>query len=313
LSNVVAIAAAGFYGNDYGYSLALGSNGTVTGWGAVSLPSDLTNVVSVAAGAYWWMALKSDGTVTANYPHLTNGLLALNGTPVSNVVAIASGDRHCLALRHDGTVVGWGVDYDGQATGVPSGTFNYTNGVVTLNGQLLSNAMAIAAGDSDSVALSADGRVFVWGNKQYGQANVPKGLSNVVALARGGNESANQVLTVKADGQLAAWGGSNAQTNVPAGLTNVVAAAVGSAHSLALVGAGALSPHARLSTPAWKTNCFTLTLPTQSGRVYSLEFKESLQDADWTAALLAAGSGHLQVLVHADATNSAGFYRVSQW
>ncbi|HXI73859.1 MAG TPA: hypothetical protein VNN22_26245 [Verrucomicrobiae bacterium] len=312
LSNVVAIAAAGFYGNNYGYSLALKVDGTVTGWGAVSLPSGLSNVVEVAAGAYWWMALRSDGTVTANYPYLTNGLLNLGTVPLSNVVAIASGDRHLLALTRAGTVVGWGSDNYGQATGVP-GNLYYSNGIVMLNGLILSNVVAIAAGSQHSVALKSDGTVVAWGNNAFGQTNVPSGLSNVIAIALGGNESANQVLAVKADGKLVAWGGSGAQTNVPIGMTNVMVAAVGSAHSLALIGAKPLTPQVRLSAPVWNYKTFSFSLPTQSGRIYSLECKSSLLETSWTPILLAAGNGHMRTLTESNATNLSRFYRVQQW
>ncbi len=313
LSNVVAVAAAGFYGNNYGYSLALKSDGTVTGWGVVSLPSGLSNIVAVAAGAYWWMALKSDGTVTANYPYLTNKLLPLGSEPLSNVVAVASGGRHLLALTRSGMIVGWGANNYGQTTGVPSGNLVYTNGVVLLAGHVLSNVVAIAAGHSHSVALKNDGTVVVWGNGTYGQTNVPSGLSNVVAIALGGNESANQVLAVKADGKMVAWGGSNAQTNVPPSLTNGVVAAVGSAHSLGLIGERPLLPTVRLSAPVWNANSFSFSLPTQSGRVYSLEYMKSLRDTDWTTLLLAAGNGHIRTLTDSNTASMTRFYRVRQW
>jgi alpha-tubulin suppressor-like RCC1 family protein len=182
-----------------------------------------------------------------------------------------------------------------------------------INHQVLSNVVSIAAGDTHSVALKSDGTVVVWGSDQYGQTNVPVGLSNVVAIAKGGNEAANQVLALQADGNLVAWGGSNAQTNVPAGLTNVVAAAVGSAHSLALIGARPLVAQVRLSAPTWNGNTFSVSLPTQSGRVYSLEYKIMLGDADWTPTTLAAGNGHLLTLTDSNAVSSSKFYRVRQW
>ncbi|MEJ0090192.1 MAG: hypothetical protein WDM80_10660 [Limisphaerales bacterium] len=313
LSNVVAIAAAGFYGNNYGYSLALKSDGKVTGWGAVSLPPGLSNIVAVAAGAYWWMVLKKDGTVTANYPYLTNGLLAIGTKPLSNVVAIASGDRHLLALTSAGNVFGWGDSYYGEATGVPSGNGYYSNGIVTLGAQILSNVVAIAAGSSHSVALKSNGTVVVWGNNTYGQTNVPAGLKNIVAIALGGNEMANRVLAVKADGKLVAWGGGDAHLDVPTGLTNVMVAAVGSVHSLALIGTGPLNLYARLSAPVWNANSFSFSLPTQSGRVYSLEYKNSLRDTDWIPAALVAGNGHIQTLTESNAASLSRFYRVRQW
>ena len=46
--------------------------------------------------------------------------------------------------------------------------------------------VAIAAGYSLSLALTAEGRVVAWGNNSSGQTNVPSGLGNVVAIAAGG-------------------------------------------------------------------------------------------------------------------------------
>ncbi len=58
--------------------------------------------------------------------------------------------------------------------------------------------VAIAAGYFQSVALKSDGTVVVWGDNTYGQRNVPAGLTNVVAIASGGNH----VLALKADGTM---------------------------------------------------------------------------------------------------------------
>jgi hypothetical protein len=95
----------------------------------------------------------------------------------------------------------------------------------------LSNVVAIAAGDSHSLALKADGTVVAWGYNNYGQTNVPAGLSNVAAIAGGWAHS----LALKNDGTVVAWGdNADGQTDVPAGLSNVVAIAAGGFHSLAL-------------------------------------------------------------------------------
>jgi len=70
-----------------------------------------------------------------------------------------------------------------------------------------------------------------WGDNYFGQCNVPAGLSDVVAVAGGGEHS----LALKQDGTVVAWGANYyGQCNVPVGLNNVVAVAAGGDHSLAL-------------------------------------------------------------------------------
>jgi hypothetical protein len=96
----------------------------------------------------------------------------------------------------------------------------------------LSNVVAIAAGDYHSLALTYDGRVVAWGFNTSGQANVPGGLSNLVAIAAGGEHS----LALTAEGRVVSWGANEyGQTTVPGGLSNVVAIAAGFFHSLALL------------------------------------------------------------------------------
>ena len=82
------------------------------------------------------------------------------------------------------------------------------------------------------MALKSDGTVVAWGAgatgtgsiPHYGQALVPIGLSNVVAVAAGGNHS----VALQSDGTVVAWGDNTyGQTNTPASLSNVVAIAAG--------------------------------------------------------------------------------------
>jgi alpha-tubulin suppressor-like RCC1 family protein len=52
---------------------------------------------------------------------------------------------------------------------------------------VLSNVVAIAAGNEYSLALRKDGTVVSWGHPFSMQMVVPSGLSNVVAIAAGEN------------------------------------------------------------------------------------------------------------------------------
>ena len=70
----------------------------------------------------------------------------------------------------------------------------------------------------DSV-VDDDGSVVAWGDNTQGQANVPSGLTNAVAISAGLAHS----VALLADGQIVVWGNNlHGQRNVPANLTNAV-------------------------------------------------------------------------------------------
>ena len=125
LSNVVAIAAGGFY------TCALLVNGTVMCWGA---DYDLDPVVVVSGPG--------------------------SSTALSNVVAIAAGSHHTCALLAAGTLKCWGNNDFGQ---VGDGT--KTGRTVTRDGQVgrrqrvaLSGVRAVAAGQFHTCAVLAPAR-----------------------------------------------------------------------------------------------------------------------------------------------------------
>lgn len=115
LSNVVAIAAGGFH------ALALKNDSTVIGWGynrdgeATGIPNPsspymstgqvtvagqvLSNVVAIAGGFTYSLALKNDGTVVA-WGTNTDGEATIPPA-VSNVVAISAGFYQSLAIIAD--------------------------------------------------------------------------------------------------------------------------------------------------------------------------------------------------------------------
>ncbi|HZE14501.1 MAG TPA: hypothetical protein VE197_01650, partial [Mycobacterium sp.] len=99
----------------------------------------------------------------------------------------------------------------------------------------LSGVTAIAVGGYHSLALKGDGTVVAWGLNNYGQTDVPTGLSGVTAISAG----SSYALALKADGTVVAWGTilqwpDYGLPSVPAGLADVTAISAGSAHCLAL-------------------------------------------------------------------------------
>ena len=289
VTNLIAIACGG--GN--GPNLGLRPDGRLISWlfDSPLFVSGLTNIVAIAPDNGAYLALKTNGTLVTQPLSGPAPPIVTNQT---NVVAIAEGYQHSLALKADGTVTVWGNNTYGQ-TNVPAG---------------LSNVVAIAAGGYHNLALKGDGAIVAWGRGTEHQTNVPAGLSNVVAIAAGGYHS----LALKSDGTVMAWGlNAYGQTNVPAGLTNVVAIAAGTYHSLALIGNGPPKTQALLTSPNLGNSNFSLLLPSQSGKVYVLQYQNSLLDGNWISLPLVPGNGGTLLLTDPTATNSQRFYRVQQW
>lgn len=326
LTNVIAVAGG------YESSLALKADGTLSAWGynsfgLTNIPNSLTNVVSIACGQYFDGALTSNGTVL-----LWGGLPPGASTPtngLSNVVALALGDVHCLALYANGTVAAWGQNNYGQ-TNVPGGLSNvvaiaagaYSSIALRSDGTIvtwgenliaptnLSGLTAITEGSYNALAIKSDGTVAAWGITSYGELNIPMGLTSVVAIAAG----SQHVAALQSNGKVVCWGeNSDGQTNVPSGLTNVDSIAAGRYHNLALIGFSPPSKQALLSNITIGTNGFAVNVPTRSGRVYRLQYKNSLTDTDWTSLPLVAGTGGTIVLTDPGTNLTQRFYRVQRW
>jgi alpha-tubulin suppressor-like RCC1 family protein len=331
LTNVVAVA------NGNAHTVALLSDGTVQGWGTSIglIPAGLTNAVAVSAGSEHSLVLNADGTVVG-----WGGLTPLPG--LSNIVAVACGFYHSLALRSDGTVVAWGGNTYGQ-TNFPADLTNvvsikagkYHSLALTADGRVvawgagttntgtepalgqsiipawLDNVTAIAAGSEFSMALRGDGSVVVWGWNNAGETNVPPGLSHVVALSAGWQNA----LALRADGTAVAWGdNSNGETNLPAGLTNVIAISGSDGpYASALVGQTPPVMEAAILNPTFGNNGLSFSFASQSGRVYSVEYKASLAESSWTPLPLIAGTGHLVTAIDPTVTGSQRFYRIRRW
>lgn len=215
LTNVVALGGTDFVLKGDGRPFAWGQNNYSRDH-QMFIPAGLSNVVALCKNYGDGVALRSDGTV-AEWSF--NGQIGVDRRPLeetngeaiswverlvdfhvieglSNVTSVAAGRGHGLALKRNGTVFGWGFNNAGQATGIqttnsPLDWGPYANdsgssqGLVTIDGNIVTNVVAIAAGDSMSMALKSDGTVVTWGFIPFNAQKVPDGLSNVVAIADG--------------------------------------------------------------------------------------------------------------------------------
>ncbi|MGA3282934.1 MAG: immunoglobulin domain-containing protein [Verrucomicrobiota bacterium] len=208
------------------------TNLTIFGGGNLAFAANLVGSVPMN---YQWQL---NGT---NIVGATNALLTLTNLQwssegvyslvVSNQYGVTTSSNAVLTVPRS-WVVAWGRNTYGQ-TNVPTS---------------LTNAMAIAAGLSHSLALKGDGTVIAWGDNSSHQTNVPAGLSNIVAIAAGGYHN----LALKAGGGVVAWGyNAYGQINVPANLTNATAISAGFNHSLALNAGGGVI--------AWGDNAYGQT------------------------------------------------------
>jgi uncharacterized repeat protein (TIGR01451 family) len=170
-----------------------------------------------------------------------------------SVKAIAAGGTFSLVLASDGTVWAWGDNSEGQ---LGNGTVAPTEWVPPVPAQVggLTGVTAIAAGYGHSLALKADGTVWVWGNDGAFAILQPTpvqagGIANVQAIAAGRGTS----LAVKSDGTVWAWG-PNALGQLGDGTTADRAAPVqvaGLSEVAAITAAGSSSAAAKRDGTVW--------------------------------------------------------------
>jgi alpha-tubulin suppressor-like RCC1 family protein len=193
------------------------------------------------------------------------------------IVQVARGHTHSLALCSDGTVAGWGRNLAGEVGDNTTTPRLEPVAVLKASSALAGKTViAVAAGETHSLALCSDGTVAAWGFNSFGQlgdnsttdrhtpvaVNIDNGLSalpvkSVVAIAAGRFHS----LALCSDGTVIAWGyndsgqlGDNRSlqsqvpvaVNVTSGLSalsgkTATAIAAGGVHSLALCHDGSVA------------------------------------------------------------------------
>lgn len=285
LTNIVGIAAPhlqAFLLTSAGAVFTCGLTGHERG----TVPTDLSNVVSIAqsGGSLW--AIRRNGSVARwggdeDHENIVTGL--------SNITTISSaGYQSYLALRNDGTMLGFRlVDSTGidPTTGLPIKEGGHSPlQPVKVRGQVLSNVVALASMGDTPLVLKNDGMVLRLGSQTPGATPMEPALTqfdektvainmggerwqtpfhytsadsvtidgrtlrSVAALAAGGGHA----LALKSNGTVVAWGNNNyGETVVPDNLSNVVAISAAEHLSLALKRDGTVT--------AWGGNYFGQT------------------------------------------------------
>jgi alpha-tubulin suppressor-like RCC1 family protein len=123
-----------------------------------------------------------------------------------NITSIAAGESHSLALDSNGNVYGAGNNDDGQLGFKDTADYyvldhrKFTE-IPSLNGKKIT---AIAAGDSFSLALGSDGKVYATGYDNFAEVSSLKG-KNITTIVAGRSHS----FAIDSDGKVYASGANS--------------------------------------------------------------------------------------------------------
>ena len=222
MTNAIQVATSG------AHTMVLKADGTIWAWGynfwgqigngtsstsgcycaPFPVQAFISNVVLIDAGFGTSLALKADGTVwgwglnRANGQEINNVLprqVGANATDFNNIISISTGNLHSAALKADGSVWTWGWNSRGQLGNGTSGV-NQTSLPARISG--LSGVKQIAAGDEITVALKADGTVWVWGRNDLGQiGNDTVNSDGCLCVPLPTQANITDVIDIKAEGR----------------------------------------------------------------------------------------------------------------
>ena len=235
LTDVVDIAAGGSHG------VAVRSDGSVWIWGWMQSPAyapvattpdrlpvrvfgvGLSDIVAVAAGVHFSLALRNDGRVFAwgsnTYGELGDGSGVYRASPaqvpgLTAVRSISAGSSSSFAIKSNGSVVAWGL----RGTLGVVGTVNRLSPVAVPG---LSNVEQISA-TYNGLARTTAGDVWFWGTGFYGESGdggvsgvyptpvqVP-GLQQITGVAVG----AQHCLALQSNGMVWAWAATSMERSV---------------------------------------------------------------------------------------------------
>ncbi|MCL1909292.1 MAG: hypothetical protein FWG12_08030, partial [Holophagaceae bacterium] len=205
------------------YTIGIKEDGRLFGWGYAGsgayVPTYIGSAedgwMAVAAGYDHTLVIKNDGRLYAwggNFAgQLGDGTndnrwvpTHIGGTEGDGWKAVSAGFRHTLAIKEDGRLYAWGYNFSGQ---LGDGTRTDKNRP-TYIGAPEDRWKAVSAGNSSSLAITEDGRLFAWGEPNGGGGNSPRYIGSAGDGWKSVSAGFGSFLAIKDDGKLYAWGGN---------------------------------------------------------------------------------------------------------
>jgi alpha-tubulin suppressor-like RCC1 family protein len=210
------------WGFNYCGQLGLGEHGHSTKRLVPTEVPGVNGVVAVAAGPHHSFALSRDGTAMA-CGHNNAGQLGLGDTDnrdtftvvagLRGVVDIDAGEKHSIAVTAEGGLYTWGtgrqIGHGGDAD-----TQRLVPTKVTGGGIGEAAVVQVAAGDNHSMAKTASGELYAWGEGDSGQLGhggtedlaVPRVVNGIEGAVVGMAGGTTQSTVTTAEGRVLAFG-----------------------------------------------------------------------------------------------------------
>ena len=152
---------------------------SVNCYGCVSAPENAENVIELAAGQSFNIALKKDGSIDA-WGRDDNGQLG-SIARIPNVKNLAAKDAFGLAVTKDGSVLGFGTDMVGVGTAT-TGLLDIPPHVKDIRKVVIGAQSRSLPSSWFALALDQTGTVSVWGEGSR-KIKLPDSNSHIVAIA----------------------------------------------------------------------------------------------------------------------------------
>ena len=179
LTDVIAVAAGGSFG------MALKTDGTVWTWGANTSGQLGNGKTATTANSYAAQVILQDAIPgTPGTGEDDPGTPDTPAVPLAGIVAVAAGKNFALALTDEGNVYMWGDNTQRQ-----SGNLSNTTGSITRPILVQAGATAAGVSQSGSITLNAAGEA----------------LRDVIDIVAGDYHA----LAIRENGTVAAWGGNS--------------------------------------------------------------------------------------------------------